>query len=142
MANFVCVSLDLRETLHLNSMLGPEAWRSFINPNDEILQNLYSSSVIHCVTSHLEGFGMTILESMSHGTPVVLTDIPVFHEVAGTAGIYFDRQSVTDLVEKISKTIKDVGYQEQSILVRNHAEKYSWNESAQKMSYAYQDVMN
>lgn len=135
-------SLDLRETLHLNSMLGPEAWRSFINPNDEILQNLYSSSVIHCVTSHLEGFGMTILESMSHGTPVVLTDIPVFHEVAGKAGIYFDRQSVTDLVEKISKAIKDVGYQEQSILVRNHAEKYSWNESAQKMSYAYQDVMN
>jgi glycosyltransferase involved in cell wall biosynthesis len=135
-------SLDLRETLSLNSMLGPEAWRSFINPNDEILQNLYSSSVIHCVTSHLEGFGMTILESMSHGTPVVLTDIPVFHEVAGTAGIYFDRHSVTDLVEKISKAIKDVGYKEQSILVRNHAEKYSWNDSAQKVSYAYQDVMN
>jgi glycosyltransferase involved in cell wall biosynthesis len=135
-------SLDLRETLHLNSILGPEAWRSFINPNDEILQNLYSSSVIHCVTSHLEGFGMTILESMSHGTPVVLTDIPVFHEVAGTAGIYFDRHSVTDLVEKISEAMKDVGYREQSILVRNHAEKYSWNDSAQKVSYAYQDAMN
>lgn len=135
-------SLDLRETLRLNSMLGPEAWRSFINPSDEILQNLYSSSVIHCVTSHLEGFGMTILESMSNGTPVVLTDIPVFHEVAGTVGIYFERHSVTDLVEKISHAIEEVGYEEKSILVRNHAEKHSWNNSAQKLSYAYQDVMN
>jgi hypothetical protein len=62
--------------------------------------------------------------------------------VAGIAGIYFDRHSVTDLVEKISKAIKDVGYKEQSILVRNHAEKYSWNDSAQKVSYAYQAVMN
>lgn len=134
--------LDLRETLQLNLMLGPEAWRSFLNPNDEVLQDLYSSSIVHCVTSHLEGFGMTILESMSNGTPVVMTDIPVFHEVAGTAGIYFDRDSVSDLVEKISHAIQEAGYKEQSVLVRKHAEKYSWNVSAKKVSYAYQDVMN
>ena len=135
-------SLDLRETKHLNSMLGPEAWRSFSNPSDETLQDLYFNSVIHCVTSHLEGFGMTILESMSTGTPVVLSDLPVFHEVAGTAGIYFNHHSVTDLVEKISHAIEGVGYKEQSILVRNHAEKFSWKNSAQKVSHAYHDVMN
>jgi glycosyltransferase involved in cell wall biosynthesis len=135
-------SLDLRETKHLNLMLGPEAWRSFSNPSDETLQDLYFNSVIHCVTSHLEGFGMTILESMSTGTPVVLSDLPVFHEVAGTAGIYFNHHSVTDLVEKISHAIEGVGYKEQSILVRNHAEKFSWKNSAQKVSHAYHDVMN
>jgi mannosyltransferase len=135
-------SLDSSESLLLNSILGSEAWRSVSNPNDETLQELYSSSLIHCVTSHLEGFGMTILESMSNGTPVVLTDIPVFHEVAGTAGIYFNHNSVSDLVEKISHTIQEVGYFEQSVIVRKHAENFSWHESAKKVASAYQEVMN
>lgn len=135
-------SLDLQEIQNLNSMLGPEAWRSFTNPNDKVLQHLYSSSIIHCVTSHLEGFGMTILESMSVGTPVVLSDLPIFHEVAGSAGIYFNHHSVADLVEKISVVIEGVGYEEKSTLVRNHAKKFSWKNSAQKVSHAYHEIMN
>lgn len=35
-----------------------------------------------------EGFGLPALEALAFGTPVILSDIPVFHEVAGDVGRY------------------------------------------------------
>lgn len=47
---------------------------------------------------------MPALESMVYGTPVAMSDIPVFHEVAGSAALYFDQdksESIADAWQKI-----------------------------------------
>jgi glycosyltransferase involved in cell wall biosynthesis len=41
--------------------------------------------------SEYEGFGVAAAESMATGTPVVLSDIPVYREVAGDAAEFVDR---------------------------------------------------
>ncbi len=54
---------------------------------------LYQAATLFACASHYEGFGMPILEAMIYGTPCTVSDIPVFHEVAGTAADYFDQET-------------------------------------------------
>jgi glycosyltransferase involved in cell wall biosynthesis len=50
---------------------------------------------------------MPILEAMSYGKPVVCSDIPVFHEVAGDAAIYFNPKSSDSINKCISEILTD-----------------------------------
>lgn len=59
---------------------------------EEEREILYQSATLFVSASHYEGFGMPILEAMSYGTPCAVSDIPVFHEVAGNAANYFDQE--------------------------------------------------
>lgn len=40
--------------------------------------------------SFVEGFGMPLVEALQHGVPVIASDLPVFHEVAGAIPDYVD----------------------------------------------------
>lgn len=53
---------------------------------------LFEAATLFVTASHYEGFGMPILEAMSYGTPCAVSNIPVFHEVAGSAANYFDQE--------------------------------------------------
>jgi glycosyltransferase involved in cell wall biosynthesis len=44
-----------------------------------------------------EGYGLPPVEALAFGCPVLVSDIPVMHEVVGTSGLYFDPRSLTDL---------------------------------------------
>jgi len=65
---------------------------------------LYQNADLFVLPSHYEGFGMPILEAMTHNIPTIVSDIPVFHEVSGPASLYFNK----DDPASISKTIVDV----------------------------------
>lgn len=49
------------------------------------------------------GFGMPALEAMAQGLPVLISDIPVFREVAGPAAEYFAPGNAQDLSRAIAK---------------------------------------
>jgi alpha-1,2-rhamnosyltransferase len=51
---------------------------------------LYSNAKALIFPSKAEGFGLPILEAAICGCPLILSDIPVFHEVIGDQAQYFD----------------------------------------------------
>jgi glycosyltransferase involved in cell wall biosynthesis len=53
--------------------------------DDATLSALYASATVVCHASRGEGFGMTCLEAMAFGAPVVATDLPPVRELAGGA---------------------------------------------------------
>ena len=57
---------------------------------DEELVRLYNQAVCFIFPSLYEGFGLPPIEAMSCGCPVLVSDIPVLHEVCGDAATYFD----------------------------------------------------
>lgn len=57
---------------------------------DEELVRLYNQAVCFIFPSLYEGFGLPPIEAMSCGCPVLMSDIPVLHEVCGDAATYFD----------------------------------------------------
>ncbi|MBI5498395.1 MAG: glycosyltransferase family 4 protein [Deltaproteobacteria bacterium] len=61
----------------------------FLGPVDEgAMVDLLQRARVVAVPSTLEGFGLPVLEGMAVGAPVVCSDIPVFHEVAGGVARY------------------------------------------------------
>lgn len=58
--------------------------------NEDGLNNLYHHAFCFVFPSEFEGFGLPILEAYKNDCPALLNNIPVFREVAGDDGLYFD----------------------------------------------------
>jgi len=52
----------------------------------DLLEELYSNASAFVLPSSLEGLPLTLLEAISHGTPVVVSDIPANVEIVGGDG--------------------------------------------------------
>jgi alpha-1,2-rhamnosyltransferase len=57
------------------------------------------------MASHVEGLGLPVLEYSNLGLKLVLSDIPVFKEIAGDSAYFFDRNSIESLDEAIAKAL-------------------------------------
>jgi glycosyltransferase involved in cell wall biosynthesis len=78
-----------------------------------------------------EGFGIPLVEAMGLGTPVVVSDIPVFREVGGDAGAYVAPDDVAGFIAAI-RTLDDPGvWERRSVAARTRAASYTWDRSAQ-----------
>lgn len=71
------------------------------NPSDAELHFLYSASTGVIMASLAEGFGLPIVEAALHEKPVILSDIPVFREVAQSGAVYFSLEESRSLVEAV-----------------------------------------
>ena len=51
---------------------------------------IFSSASAFIFPTKYEGFGIPLLQAMACGLPIAVSDIPVLHEVAADAALYFD----------------------------------------------------
>ncbi len=58
--------------------------------SDDELGNLLHHAQAMLFPSLVEGYGMPIVEALMVGTPVIASDLPVFHEIAGEIPDYID----------------------------------------------------
>jgi len=93
------------------------------------LPQLYRNAQLFVFPSLAEGFGLPLLEALASGTPVLCSDIPVFHEIGGDRPVYFETGKDADLAEKINvlwQHDRDCGREERIAQAR----KFTWQESA------------
>lgn len=69
--------------------------------SDDDYAKLMATATAQVTASRDEGFGIPLLEGMTAGIPVVCTDIPIFHEVAAGAALYFDPDSPQEFAGRI-----------------------------------------
>ena len=94
-------------------------------------------------TSLDEGFGLTNLEAMSSGCPVLCSDISVFREILGDSCEYFDPKSIESIKNKMEKILKSQN--EQKRLIRLGLDKvkdYSWDKCASSTSKIYKRLIS
>jgi glycosyltransferase involved in cell wall biosynthesis len=105
--------------------------------SDEEKSALYSNASCFVLPSHYEGFGMPILEAMQHGTPTVVSDIPVFHEVAGAGALYFDKDNIADIAQQLAVVLTDKKTSEQITQAAiRQLQTFSWQDNAAKVYQA------
>ena len=68
---------------------------------------LFQNASLFVFPSEYEGFGIPILEALTSNTPVLCSDIPVFHEVGGLAVEYAKVSSPKDFAHKINEMLTD-----------------------------------
>ena len=88
------------QTLHLAGHV------QFGSPPDDLLPALYSAADAVVAPAWYEGFGLSVLEGMACGTPVVASDIPPHREVAGDAAWYAESGDVAALVAAITAALE------------------------------------
>ena len=72
--------------------------------DDNTLQSLYAHAIALVFPSRMEGFGLPALEALHSGCRVIVSDIPIFHEILGDFAIYADTTRPTHLAEIMKVT--------------------------------------
>lgn len=75
--------------------------------NDADLASLYRGARAMILGSVAEGFGLPIVEAAHYGTPVIATDIEVFHETAGASAQYFELLNSDSLAERMQAALTE-----------------------------------
>ena len=74
--------------------------------SDQDRDYLYKNANLVCMLSHYEGFGMPVLEAAHYNKPLLLSSIPVFHEVAGDAVTYCNKDNPVAIAAGLEKALK------------------------------------
>lgn len=91
---------------------------------DEELLRYYDQAILTVFPSHMEGFGIPVLESMARGVPVVCSNRGPLPEIAGDAAVYFDPSNVPEFAEAVLSVLDDLDCRHRlalSALVRSKA---------------------
>lgn len=109
----------------------------------ESLEELYSNAYTVCLPSTVEGLSLVLLEALSYGRCVLVSDIPENVEVTLDAAPRFRSKDVDDLTRQLGALLADPGlvhrYEEQA---RGHiAAHYSWDRVVDATVEVYDDVV-
>jgi glycosyltransferase involved in cell wall biosynthesis len=74
---------------------------------DEQLQARYREAAVFAFLSEYEGFGLTPLEALASGVPIIVLDTPVAREVYGPAARYVSRPDPDEVAEAIAEFLGD-----------------------------------
>ena len=70
------------------------------------IQEYYSNSQIYVLSSRWEGMPLVLVEAMSHGLPIVTSNLPVCKEILGNSGLFFRNGDIIDLAAKLDLATK------------------------------------
>jgi glycosyltransferase involved in cell wall biosynthesis len=110
--------------------------------SDKQLRALYSKAGLYIHPSLYEGFGLTVLEAMAAGCPVVASNVYSLPEVVGDAAIIVDPYNVVEIAEAIQSVCLDASLK--TDLVRRgraRAKTFTWDRCAGKVAEIYESVV-
>lgn len=111
--------------------------------SDADLRLVYSLADVFVQPSLCEGFGLTLLEAMACGTPVVASRIPPHEEVAGGAALLVDPFSASDIAQAIHRVLGDRDLAEKmSRSGLRNVNRFSWERAARETLTVYNEVMS
>jgi len=70
---------------------------------------------------------------MKHGLPLVLSDIPIFREIAQDAALYFDATSPENFATQVQELEKSGKWLDASSRSKARGVNFDWNQSASRL---------
>ena len=100
---------------------------------DKEYYSLLRSATALVTASLDEGFGIPLVEAMSLGIPVVVSDIPIFREIGGNAAVYFDPRNADAIVDAVRELSRPGEWAARSARSIEQAAQFTWAASARTL---------
>ena len=124
--------IDFDRTVAASGAADRIALRSYV-PEDE-LASLYKRARAFVFLSEYEGFGLTPLEALSAGVPVVVLDTPVAREVYGDAALFVSEPDPARIAAAIRRALFDEPERARILeAARRMLPRYSWEACAEQV---------
>lgn len=122
--------MGMTERIHL---------RSYVS--DEDLPQLYADASAFVFLSEYEGFGLTPLEALASGVPVVVLDTPVAREICGDAAVYVTRPDPDLVATALHAVLFNPEERERILSAAGHVvSRYSWTTFSERVLDALLEV--
>jgi len=108
--------------------------------SDEEYLELLDEAFALVTASKDEGFGIPLVEAMQRGTPVVVSNLAIFHEVASDAGSYFEADDPKELAGRITELATGSNWADSSKASIAQVAKFDWDESANQLLKMFQSL--
>jgi glycosyltransferase involved in cell wall biosynthesis len=141
-------------TLHLLSKITPRRQKELLalapdgakivfhnGVSDETYAQLLADRGVLVSASLYEGYGLPVAEGLALGVPAVISNLPIFHEVAAGGAQYFDPTNPRAFADAVG-TLNDQVVREQLVAAGTaHIRTFSWQASAQALLNAINSLV-
>jgi len=103
----------------------------------------YNKASAHILPSFFEGFGLTVLEAMACGCPIIASNRASIPEIVGNAGILIDPEKPEIIASAIADVLTNNNLQTK--LIRAGLEQvthFSWETTIHKTIEVYEQCMH
>lgn len=120
--------IDLAELSRARGVAEAVQLRDYVS--DEALVEAYAAAGVFAFLSEYEGFGLTPLEAMRAGLPVIVLDTPVAREVYGDGARYVRRGDAAGVATAIVELLGAPGREAQQRAGDATVARYRWADTA------------
>ncbi len=114
--------------------LAPEgAIEFFGGASDEQYETALRRATALVTASREEGFGLPVVEAQALGTPVLVSDIPIFREIGGPAAGFFDPDDVDSVVAAVRALEAPGEWARRSAAAVEWARRFNWPDAARQL---------
>lgn len=106
----------------------------------EELEELFSNTYLYCLPSHIEGMPISLLEAMSYGRNVLVSDIEENTQVIGKYGTSFKKGDIDDLAKKLQDSLNEKNRKNSKDIENYILKKYNWNVIINKTIDIYKNL--
>jgi len=100
--------------------------------NANTISALYRNAKALVFPSEYEGFGLPVLEALACSSQAVISDLPVFREIAGDKAIYIDPESVQSIIEGMKKALSN-SENLQKDEIRVWVKEFTWEKAGRQI---------
>ena len=102
-----------------------------LHPFTNEIQAYYSSASVYVLSSRWEGMPLVLVEAMSHGLPIIASDIPICQEILGDFGLFFKNGEIHELAQRLEDATH-LDWQKKSDEAIKIAQRFNVNEIAEQ----------
>lgn len=141
-------------TLHLLSKISPTRRkelsdlvpkgadvRFYGGVTDDAYEAILADNAILATASLDEGYGLPVAEALAMGVPAVISNTPIFHEVAAGGALYFDPKKPRQFAERVTSLDDKTLLNEVIKAGKEHIAHYTWEASARALLNTIKSIL-
>ena len=106
------------------------------------LETLFKNAYLFIQPSEAEGLSIALLEAMSYGVPVLISDIEENQEAMENKGLEFKNKNVNDLAKQLKFAVNHPNFiKDKAKAAKRHVDKnYDWEDIAKQTALLYEQT--